>query len=246
VILSRQVSLPYPSFLTAWLALDLGELPTALLPGRIAPRTGESLESITERAWADLFERELATGRQLTEDLERTLRRLATANTRFYAFFHEGAGDTRSVLVAGSAVVATVDGGTVTLRPCRTASGARALVDALPDVPAAPGEPLSAPAEELARRSRPGALSTLRPAGSAALMRVVLGQPRTGGGQLFAASRDHTGHFRSHARPLSYFDTPIGRYLAAEDEGADGTRWRTLVPGDPELIAKRLNAILPR
>lgn len=246
MIISRRVALPYSSFRTAWLALDLGQVPTALLPGRIAPRAGESMAEITERAWEDLFERDLATGHQLDEDFERTLRRLATAATRFYAFFHEGDGDTRSVLVAGSAVVAMVDGDTVTLRPCRTVSGAKALVDALPDAPAAPGEALSAPAGELRRRSGTRVLSPLQATGAVARMRTVLALPRTGGGQLYAARRDQTGHIQSCAKPLSYFDTPTGRYLAAEHETAGGTRWRTLIPADQALIVTRLEALPPR
>jgi len=243
VIISRRVTLPYPSFLTAWLALDLGELPTPLLPAQPVP-AGQSRAEVTERAWLDLAERELATGRKLNEDLHGTLRLLATASSRFYAFFHEGDGDTRSALVAGSVIVATVDGNTVTLRPRRTGSGPQALVEALPPMPKGPGEALSATTDELARSN--GIVTAVRPTGTAARMRWLRAQPRTGGGQLYASRRDQDGQRLTCEHPLSYVDTSGGRYLAIEHGGRDGTSWRTLIPADSALLVQRVRALLPR
>jgi len=77
-------------------------------------------------------------------------------------------------------------------------------------------------------------------------MRWVLSQPRTGGGQLCASRWDRNGHHRVCARPLSYVDIAGGRYLAAECEAADGTRWRTLAPADQALLVRRIRALLPR
>jgi hypothetical protein len=241
VILSRPVSLPYASFLTAWLAIDLGELPTALLPARPMPACG-SFAEVTDRAWEDLYSRDLAVGRGLTDELEGTLRRLATAATRYYAFFHEGDGDTQSALVARS-VVATVDGNTITLRQ-RSGSAAQALIEVLPALPKGSGTTLSAPADELARLSGPGVITTVRPTGvaaTAARMRWLLSQPRTGGGQLYTSRRD-----RHCVRPLSYVDIAGGRYLATEDQTPDGIRWRTLVPAGPGLLIRWLRELVPR
>lgn len=243
MILPTRVSLPYASFATAWLTLGLGEVPTALLPGRAAPAGGD-LDEITERAWEDLFERELALGRQLDEGLAGTLRVLDGAPTRYYAFFHEGDGDTRSVLVAGARVVAAVDGGTVTLRPSRSGSGARQLVDLLPQVPKAPGEALSAPVGEL---SGSGFMAEARPTGQAAViprMRWVLAQPRTGGGQIFAARRGADGHHLVCARQLSYLDSEVGRLITTEHRAGDGTTWRTLIPADAATLRKRLSEMM--
>jgi hypothetical protein len=245
VIISERVTLPYPGFVTAWLSLDLGDVPTALLPGGPVSPAGRTLAEITERAWDDLIERGLAAGRTLAGELEHTLRRLATASARFYGFFHEGDGDTRSVLVAGSRVVASVDGGTVTLRPCWTESGARALVDLLPVVPKAPGEAVAAPPGDLARTRAPRITATVRPTGPAARMRWLLAQPRTGGGQLYAARQDRNGRRRVCDRPLSYIDIPAGRFLAAERQAGDGVTWRSLVPADSDLLIRRLDALLP-
>jgi hypothetical protein len=99
---------------------------------------------------------------------------------------------------------------------------------------------------ELARQSGSSVLSAVRPMGRAVKMRAILAQPRTSGGQLYAARRDHLGHFQTCARPLSYFDTSSGRYLATEHDGVDGTRWRTLVPADQALLVRRLDGLLPR
>ncbi len=242
------MSLPYPSFLVGWLALDLGDLPTALLPARPMANDG-SLAEVTDRAWENLVELGLATGRRLAEEFEGTLRKLATSSICFYAFFHEGEGDTRSALVAGSAIVATVDGATVTLRRSWSDSGAHALVDVLPVLPKGSGAALSVPADELARTSGTGVVTTARPTGRAAVaarMRWLLSQPRTGGGQLYASRRDRNGQRLGCDRPLSYLDNATGRYLAAEHNGADGTRWRTLVPADPALLIRRVRALLPR
>lgn len=238
MIISRSVSLPYPSFLTAWLALELGELPTALLPARV-PNADGTLAEQTERAWQDLADRELA-GTELTEEFAGTLTLLATARTRFYGFFHEGDGDTRSVLVANAKLVATIDGTTVTLQPCHTNS-AQAVVDELPKIAKAPGEALSTPASAL----RTTLLTEVRPTGVAARMRWLLAQPRTGGGQLYAARQDRNGHRRVCDQPLSYVDTATGRILATEHRAADGTSWRSLVPADPALLVRRLTTLLP-
>lgn len=241
MIITGRLTLPYVSFLTAWAALDLGQLPTALLPGRAVSRD-------THDAWHDLTEQGLASGRELADHFGRTLELIATATTRFYAWFYAGDGDTRSILVAGAKVVATIDGETVTLQPSSSNSGAKALVDLLPEAPPAPGQALSAPAGTLTEADGTKIVSTVRPIGQAAItarMRQVLSLPRTGGGQLYAARREGPGQYRPCAGPLSYFDTQHGRMLAEEREAGTGIVWRTLIPADPKLLVKRLNAILP-
>jgi ESX secretion-associated protein EspG len=244
VIITGRLRLPYPSFLTAWSALDLGQPPVALLPG-----TAISHRASTEQAWQHLTEQGLASGRELTDHFGRTLELIATASTRFYGWFHTGDGDTRSILVAGAKVLAAVDGQTVTLRPSPSSSGAKALIDTLPETPAAPGPAFSAPASTLTQQDGTGIVSTVRPTGQAAVtakMRQILSTPRTGGGQLYAARRERPGHYKICDQPLSYFDTTHGRMIAEEREAGTGIVWRTLIPADPKILVKRLSALLPR
>lgn len=231
------MSLPLASFYTAWLAVGLGEPPTALLPagGTAAPRNGSATE-VADLAWLDLYERELAAGRQLDGGFVRTLRSLANAPRTYYAFFHGRAEATRSALVVAAGVLATVAGDTVTLRPVWPTSVPGALVGELPKMHKGAGEALSAPVTELTAR---------RPSGRAAEMRRLLDEPRTGGGQLYAARRDQHGRRTVCRQPLSYFDVAAGRYLATEQPAPDGTRWRTILPADTALLTERLAALLP-
>lgn len=247
MIIPRRVTLPYPSFLAAWLALGLGEVPTPLLPARPVPTAGRTLDEVIDLAWADLFERELAIGRRLDEGLAGTLRVLAGSATRYYAFFHTGDGDTRSVLVAGSSVVATAGGETMTLRPTRSRAGAEVIVDTLPKVPKAPGDALSAPAGELSRASGAGILAKVRLTGQATVpirMRWLLARPRTGGGQVYAARRCPDGRYLVCARPVSYIETEVGRVIATEHLAGDGTTWRSLIPADAATLRKRVSEMM--
>jgi ESX secretion-associated protein EspG len=185
------------------------------------------------------------TGRRLDDDFAHTLRVLATAPRTFYAFYHRLDEDTRSALVVGAKVLATIHADTITLRPVRSAGVPMALVRALPPAPKGGGEPLSVSADELAAGPDRAGVASRRPAGPAARMRWLLSQRRVGGGQLYAARRDRRGRRVVCARPLSYFDLATGRYLATEEAASDGATWRGIVPADSVLIAERLAALLP-
>jgi hypothetical protein len=246
LIITGRVSLPLTSFYTAWLALNLGEPPTALLPARgVAARPGDTVSSVADRSWEDLFERELATGHRLDDDFAHTLRVLATAARTYYAFYHQLDEDSRSALVVGAKVLATIHADIITLRPVWSTGVPLALVRALPSAPKGLGESLSASVGELDAVPDRENVTTRRPTGHAAQMRWLLGQRRVGGGQLYAARRDRQGRRVVCPRPLSYFDIAAGRYLATEEPASDGTSWRTIIPADTTLIAERLHALLP-
>ena len=64
-------------------------------------------------------------------------------------------------------------------------------------------------------------------------------KPRTGGGQVYSAKRDHLGRKQRCVAPLTFIDTPNGRYIAAKSEG-----WLRVQPADFGTLA-RMTATMP-
>lgn len=118
------------------------------------------------------------------------------------------------------------------------------FLEQLPPVAAAAGQPVSAAYQEFLAATEPAGdgfagFGTLR-SQEVRAMEDVLGQPRTGGGSLYAAGRaGQLGTRRRCRQPVNYLDTATGRWLTQLDATADGMT-ATLRPAGPDLIAARL------
>ncbi|GGP73159.1 ESX secretion-associated protein EspG [Saccharothrix coeruleofusca] len=136
----------------------------------------------------------------------------------------------------GDAVLAVQRGDVVRLEPLRDVSLAAAAVSVLPRQRPGPGRPVTVPASALGPRApREGFARPVR--GSAdddvrALLAMLAG-PITG-----------TGHFsvtvegRPPAAPVSWIDTPRGRYAGT------GREWLTVAPADHDGLARRISQAL--
>lgn len=71
----------------------------------------------------------------------------------------------------------------------------------------------------------------------------LAGQPRFGGGQLGANSRNAVGQ-KQRAPALAWFDTATGRYLSLSRAGSDGREWLTVSPADSKTLRGRLSEMI--
>lgn len=194
--------------------------------------------------WAVLEQHGLTHGRRVRDDFARALRLIAEAGTEFCTFFNLGDEPTRSALVVVSGedalrVVVTPDQRFV-LEPVRADDAAQALIAALPEAPPGSGRMTSLPADALSEKSTSpdeGGGSFLRANRPVITphqqqvqeLRRLLAAPRLGGGQLYACRRDRHGNRVRSAAPVTYFDTPAGRYIHHRVQDSDGT-WMTVQP----------------
>ncbi|MBB5957614.1 hypothetical protein FHS29_004209 [Saccharothrix tamanrassetensis] len=265
-MLRTKVAIPVVALYTAWQAAGLPTLHNALLTrvdfdeDRLAEGDVSGLADLERTAWAELERLGLARGRQVHADLGRSLRLVADAGTEYYAFFNQGDEDMRTALVAVSGddalrVVLRTDKHFV-LEPVRAEDAVQSLVSALPEARPGRGGVLSLPADAMNDKPQRvrfnedderSFLQASRPTGAhvteVQLVRKLLAEKRTGGGQLFAARRDRFGRKHRCADPLTFFDTVTGRYLSAKSKGGDGTPWITVQPADFTTLQDRLRRL---
>ncbi|GDY33737.1 ESX secretion-associated protein EspG [Gandjariella thermophila] len=253
-MLRSRITISALAYDVAWESERLPDKHRALL----TPSPGTTYEERAElerRALAELASLGLARGEQIHPDLLAALRLIARAHQEFYGWWHAAESDTVSAVVAVSgedAVRAVLLNNQLTLEPVRAAGAADALVALLPQAPAGRGSAISMPEDEVGGSAGDGpgygggvmvSASTSVNASTAQLRRL-LDQPRTGGGQLYAASRDHLGRKHRAPGPVTYFDTAAGRYVAVRRPGSDGRAWVTITPADPSTLASRLTESL--
>lgn len=153
------------------------------------------------------------------------------------------------------AVIAVRRGDVVDLRPARRDLLAEALVHVLPHVPAARGRAVNVPAADVqpeaqqpSRHRRAdegwGGLQNRNPAQQnpdVAHLHRILAQEKVGGGQLFAGVRDRGGRPHTSPFPLSFMDTPDGRWMNQTTTTRTGEKWIIAAPANNDLLITRLH-----
>lgn len=259
-MLRSRVAIPVTALYQAWQAAGLPSLHRALLTqidfDEDLLESGDlsELERMQRTAWAQLEQYGLARGNQVHPDLANALRLVAEAGVEYWAFFSLKDGPQQSVLVVSNGqdalrIVLTPDQQFV-LEPVRPDEAPQALVGALPPTPAGKGNPITLPEDALDQKPRQSYEDTgsfmqqSRPTSTAndqlvAQLKEIMNQPRTGGGQVYSAKRDHLGRLQRCVNPLTFIDTTSGRYIAAKDQG-----WLRVQPADFGTLA-RMTATMP-
>ncbi|MFI6097692.1 ESX secretion-associated protein EspG [Lentzea sp. NPDC051213] len=258
-MLRSRVAIPVTALYQAWQAAGLPSLHRALLTqvdfdeGLLEEGDLSGLERMQRSAWAQLEQYGLARGNQVHPDLANALRLVVEAGTEYWAFFSLKDGPQQSVLVVSNGqdalrIVLTADQQFV-LEPIRADEAPQALVGALPPTPAGKGSPITLPEDALKQKPQSyddtgSYMQQSRPTSTpndqlVAQLKQIMSEPRTGGGQVFSAKRDHLGRMQRCLNPLTFIDTPSGRYLAAKSEG-----WLRVQPADFGTLA-RMTATMP-
>ncbi|HEX8867273.1 MAG TPA: ESX secretion-associated protein EspG [Lentzea sp.] len=252
-MLRSRVAIPVTALYQAWQAAGLPSLHRALLTqvdfDEDLLESGDlsELERLQRTAWAQLEQYGLARGSQIHPDLANALKLVVEAGVEYYAFFSLKDGPQQSVLVVSNGqdalrIVLTPDQQFV-LEPVRPDEAPQALVGALPPTPAGKGSPITLPEDALEQKPQSyedtgSFMQQSRPTSTpndqlVAQLKEIMSQPRTGAGQVYSAKRDHLGRKQRCLTPLTFIDTPSGRYIAATSEG-----WLRVQPADFGTLAR--------
>jgi hypothetical protein len=211
-VIDRPIILPKLAFLTAWSMLDVGQMPTAFGTNLHHWTSADGQRELEARAMAALTDLGLARNHRLNDLWRSTIHVLAAAGREYYAFSNFADGRSCSVLVAArdeDAIRAVIDDHIVSLEPIENKWFATALLDTLPDVPAAAIR--SAAVSKAAEEADAHDLEHLN---------EVMRRPRDAVHQIYVARRG-TGGERRRSVPITAVDIrDSGRVIVYT--GSDG------------------------
>lgn len=241
-VLRRPVDVPRVALLHTWTLERLGD-PHPVLGslGLYVPQDRRA--ELTRRCLQLLAELGLATGEVLTPEFRDTLHTLAEPGRELYCWssFADPAHDSAHLVAerAGEAVVLSVRGDVVALRPVDPRYLVEEFVTTLPRTPPASVRPLVVPRGDVENRDSGDMANTdpLAHPGAADELRAQLSAPRDAAHQLYGAvTSDGT---RRRSKPLTAIDVSgLGRILVFLD-GADRVH---RLPGTPGALADTLRA----
>jgi EspG family len=191
--------------------------------------------------WDELSAHGLAGPRGLSDHFREALHLLTHGQTEFYGWTaNNGAHGTVLVAVRGQhAIRATRRDGIVELAPVSAEGPAEALVALLPPQGPGRGESMSAPADELARFKATGSTSHPATRRFATRYAELIKTEPLGAGELHVAVRNDMGRRTESRYPLSYLDTPGGRWFV-QAGGRAPEIWMTASPAGPAVLATKL------
>ncbi len=230
-------------FSLLWHRLLLGELPIPLL----VPDADHAGADAAERALAD---RGLGGLERPAEDIAGILRILARPDVAMDAFITDAHGLRRCLTAADAdrAALAVLDAHGVWLAPVTRQDMVEAALDPLPPVPAGLGRAATMRVADYERACAAGATGgaeafrdVLRAAGTsiAEINTVERALTRRKGGGQFGVTRWDAGGRRRSRSPLTWLDTPDGRYaLRREDD------WVEVAPTGAQRLAELADGLL--
>jgi ESX secretion-associated protein EspG len=216
-VIDRPIILPKLAFLTAWSMVEVGELPAAFGTGLHHWATADGRRELETRAMAALTDLGLARNNRLNGLWRSTAAVLAGAGREYYAFSNFADGRSCSVLLAsrdGDAVRAIIDDNVISLEPVQDKWFATALLDTLPEIPAAKIPPT------VVAKSGDGLAMAHSNGENHSYLDEMMRRPRRAIHQIYVARRDFGGE-RRRSMPVTAIDVDeSGRvlvYLDAED-----------------------------
>nr|WP_042190863.1 ESX secretion-associated protein EspG [Kibdelosporangium sp. MJ126-NF4]CEL19648.1 hypothetical protein [Kibdelosporangium sp. MJ126-NF4]CTQ94552.1 hypothetical protein [Kibdelosporangium sp. MJ126-NF4] len=241
----RELSLP--AIDTLWEDLRLGSIPFPL-EVRSHGETIEERMRIKAAVYSDLEARGLARSRRIEPELEDTLTLLARPAICVDTVAMLDMRDRKSVkamaVATGRQAMLVVQRDLkISFTPIRETALAASIVEILPHVKAAPGQPMTVPVDALSggshRRPDPEhRMITQR-------LQTVMQRPVLRAGQFGVTVRDRQG--RTTRLPgIGWFDTDAGRYMNLVRQAHGTEAWVTLTPADNPRIAHRISEELLR
>jgi hypothetical protein len=263
LVLREQVTLSLDTLATVWRRENLGDLHNVLVDVAYW-RDDDGEKEALRLASGELAAKGLLAGRDLAPDFRNTLLLVARPAVEFYGWIATRDSESEAklgVLLAAvdqDAVLVIRDGDQVSLQNARAEGLAETLVGQLPQVEPARGRSINLPEHELRTLlgsrvgTAPGAAKPL-PAdaydvfGRASMAEdaqelfTAMDLPRTGGGELYVATRDRNGERHRCASPLVYVDTQSGRWMTQVSGNQPGDRWVVSTPASRQLLISRLH-----
>jgi hypothetical protein len=145
------------------------------------------------------------------------------------------------------AVLATLSGGQLRLRPADATGLPRFALSVLPPTPAGPGQSVTLPTADLTAAAQEADLAiALRDRGVRASDATTLAE-MIGGivnqGQYGSATRDRWGRRLRAPQVISFFDTTDGRYLQTRRKEDPNPSWTTISPATPRRLHQLLTEL---
>ena len=146
------------------------------------------------------------------------------------------------------AVLATLSGRRLTLRPADATGLPRYALSVLPPAPAGPGQSITLPTADFTAAARKATKReelaiALRDRGvrdsDATALTEMIGDI-VNRGQYGSAARDRWGRRVRTTRVISFFDTEAGRYLQIRRQSENTEPWTTISPADPRRMLQHL------
>jgi EspG family len=215
-------------------------------------RTDKERARLVEQAWSSLAARGLGRKVDLDPRFDRLMRLLNRPDREIDGRLWIGSSVRVLAAATGDeAVLATLSGSTLTLRPADATGLPRFALSVLPAAPAGPGHSLTlrtadfeaAAKEAMDRKGFETALLArgVRPSDAAELAAMIGDVVHQG--QFGSAVRDRWRRRVRAPRVISFFDTADGRYLQLRRAAGDTEPWTTISPADHRRMLQHLTAL---
>ncbi|WP_328606704.1 ESX secretion-associated protein EspG [Amycolatopsis sp. NBC_00345] len=248
MLLDEPVTVPRLAVAKAWEWEQIGPAHPVLgvVDVWVEDDAAERLDELTRQALAEPGFYDLRTGR-VTGEFRDLMLAIANADAECYGWSTDRRGHDRAVLAVPTgrnAVLATVENNLLTLETIKASRLVRAIVDGLPDFPAADIREFSIPkAGYEPKTTSDYTLDTTSDYTAAEQLRTLMTSRRAASHQLYVAAR--TDGARESSLPLTAVDSQDhGRILTYLSAATNGDLDITCGPGHPDYIASTLENTL--